>query len=191
MRREIPRFTLVFVLGLVGMVATALILLAVNHYCTQGFPKVAYDVVDMNGVSIGHAFESQAYDAVNLGKLQSIYSGRLPSRNAPIWTERNIPDDFTAVSTVGYGWPCRFIARSDFYDHRTARSRRDSLRLIPSGLLIDLVLFSVTTYFGMYTIAHIQRVRRKHAGKCTYCGYMLHGLTVDRCPECGKPFGSR
>jgi len=34
-----------------------------------------------------------------------------------------------------------------------------------------------------------RRLRRKHrlqSGLCLYCGYNLHGITSDTCPECGQ-----
>lgn len=29
------------------------------------------------------------------------------------------------------------------------------------------------------------------AGKCPYCGYTIHGLSTDKCPECGVPIERR
>lgn len=38
----------------------------------------------------------------------------------------------------------------------------------------------------LFFIRHRQRLEQ--GGCCLQCGYNLHGLTSDRCPECGRPF---
>lgn len=41
---------------------------------------------------------------------------------------------------------------------------------------------------GLY-LWHSARSRPEHRGLCETCGYNLHGLSTNRCPECGTSFG--
>ena len=47
-------------------------------------------------------------------------------------------------------------------------------------------IFWFAPLFGLLVAAVVSKVlNRKPIGYCTQCGYDLHGLTSDRCPECG------
>lgn len=48
-----------------------------------------------------------------------------------------------------------------------------------------------TIYTGMFAaVTHAIAISAKAdvPGQCSKCGYLLRGLTVPRCPECGTPF---
>lgn len=51
------------------------------------------------------------------------------------------------------------------------------------------LLFVVIWLWPLYVLAiSLRKLARIMSGRCTDCDYLLRGLTMARCPECGKPF---
>ena len=84
-----------------------------------------------------------------------------------------------AISTLITYAGCRYQLRVviDLYDF--ARHPLDSLEFL-----------FVTSFVGLLVGAISYDLLRTRADEktCRKCGYLLHGLPIARCPECGEPF---
>lgn len=119
------------------------------------------------------------------------------------------------VSTIGYGWPRRAICCERWVfsywppgvpqakttevfgsDYRAGlRVGRGSgggdvvlpLRPIWSGMLTDIVFWSLASAALFWAIQRMQTAKRSRRGLCTACGYSRSGLAgTAPCPECGQ-----
>ncbi len=55
-------------------------------------------------------------------------------------------------------------------------------------LLLDWCIWFLLPFIPLTAfIAHRSRLRRD-PNRCAYCGYLLVGLEIPRCPECGREF---
>lgn len=76
---------------------------------------------------------------------------------------------------------------------RTARgghSLLDNHRILPLrvqwlGLSMNSLVYGIAMYLGYSGVLGLWRRHRRSMGCCVKCGYVLHGLTCDHCPECG------
>jgi hypothetical protein len=54
---------------------------------------------------------------------------------------------------------------------------------------IGIPCWAPTTLIAFACLVSVaRRGARAIRGRCAHCGYILHGLTEPRCPECGTPF---
>ena len=63
------------------------------------------------------------------------------------------------------------------------------------GLLTNVLFFGPSTLLAVIALLMIRKAKRiiaaesaKSGPKCEKCGYLLIGLEIPRCPECGTPF---
>jgi hypothetical protein len=95
--------------------------------------------------------------------------------------------DFWTRAAFGFGQSIMLI--SIYSDPRAIALGRDG----PVAILCQWALVAVV-YSGVFaavtqglTSAVVARATSK-PGICLKCGYLLKGLTIPRCPECGEPF---
>jgi len=54
-----------------------------------------------------------------------------------------------------------------------------------TGLLLNTTLFTLAWSILLLGPTTLQHYLREHKNRCTTCGYNLHNLKSNRCPECG------
>ncbi|GFO81898.1 MAG: hypothetical protein A49_15250 [Methyloceanibacter sp.] len=56
------------------------------------------------------------------------------------------------------------------------------------GNMLTLVLFSASAMISVvvFEVLRVHEPNHRHA-RCRACGYILHGIAIPRCPECGTP----
>jgi hypothetical protein len=57
-----------------------------------------------------------------------------------------------------------------------------------AGLILYLGPGAGAALAALYVAHRLGPLVRRLEGQCVRCGYLLHGLTEPRCPECGTPF---
>ena len=72
------------------------------------------------------------------------------------------------------------------FSRRTFAWRQEWLGEVTSLLLLNAGW--VPCFVGVCALIGVWRVRDREfaPGMCGYCGYDLHGLSSETCPECGK-----
>jgi hypothetical protein len=123
----------------------------------------------------------------------------------PAWSQLNQPraaDEPEAPRTiceVASGWPLVCLKTADLrIENATARLARPDRSIanipfipIPSGLSIDMGLFSCVWTAVLVWPRWMKRRIRLRRGCCPDCGYDLRGLPEEAecCSECGAPTG--
>lgn len=67
--------------------------------------------------------------------------------------------------------------------------------ILPKGFVISWAFWSVIGWIALALLGWIARLMlgrvREHYGHCFACGYDLHGISSERCPECGSSIRRR
>ena len=56
------------------------------------------------------------------------------------------------------------------------------------AIAVSLTAGIIATIGGWSMTTLLRRLKRRQKGHCETCGYNLHGLPTNRCPECGTKF---
>jgi hypothetical protein len=138
------------------------------------------------------------------------YNASLPAAEAPDWL--HMPASTAKVDKIiceVAGFPWRAMSCEERSALTAGRGRYESLgidggialsrtsdrfdvvplRPVWSGLFGDVLVWGGAWWMGIAGVGALRAWRKKsREGKCTTCGYDLHGLAAGApCPECGTP----
>lgn len=111
-------------------------------------------------------------------------------------------------AVIGFGWPlvsahacianrgewCQVRAgvvlerSAEITDHPGWHKRMLSVlptRVSLRGMTVNTVVYGATWWLILSAFGLLRARRRRKRGLCSACGYSLHSLTSERCPECG------
>jgi len=58
--------------------------------------------------------------------------------------------------------------------------------VLPLPFIAALLVIPILLRQAFFFLKRLRRRHRLQSGLCLYCGYNLHGITSDTCPECGQ-----